>query len=113
MTSPASQVAATLGMSPMREKRARRFPRCCERRIEFTYPERDDQIARRGAKGSCGGSPPAFDQAVYAGRNVVERCFNRLKQFRELATRYAKRAAFREPAPPAHPARRAPREGSW
>jgi transposase len=28
------------------------------------------------------------------GRNVVERCFNRLKQFRGLATRYAKRAAY-------------------
>ncbi|WP_369808912.1 hypothetical protein [Nocardia sp. NRRL S-836] len=27
-------------------------------------------------------------------RNVVERCFNRLKQFRGLATRFAKRAAY-------------------
>jgi hypothetical protein len=26
--------------------------------------------------------------------NVVERCFNRLEQFRALATRYAKRAAY-------------------
>jgi len=25
---------------------------------------------------------------------VVERCFNRLKQFRDLANRYAKRAAY-------------------
>ncbi|GAA1020005.1 hypothetical protein Aple_037370 [Acrocarpospora pleiomorpha] len=31
---------------------------------------------------------------IYAGRNVVERCFNRLKQFRDLATRYAERAAY-------------------
>jgi hypothetical protein len=31
----------------------------------------------------------AFDQAIRAGRNVVERCFNRLKQFRDLATRYS------------------------
>ena len=38
--------------------------------------------------------PPAFDPDRYAGRNVVERCFNRLKQFRDLATRYAKRAAY-------------------
>jgi transposase len=65
-----------------------------ERRIAFTCPERDDQISRRRAKGSRGGRPPAFDQAIYAGRNVVERCFNRLKQFRGLATRYAKRAAY-------------------
>ncbi|WP_369808984.1 transposase family protein [Nocardia sp. NRRL S-836] len=27
-------------------------------------------------------------------RNVVERCFNRLKQFRGLATRFAQRAAY-------------------
>jgi transposase len=65
-----------------------------ERRIAFTCPERDDQISRRRAKGSRGGRPPAFDQVIYAGRNVVERCFNRLKQFRGLATRYAKRAAY-------------------
>ncbi|WP_083889966.1 transposase [Nocardia pneumoniae] len=32
--------------------------------------------------------------SVYKHRNVVERCFNRLKQFRGLATRYAKRAAY-------------------
>jgi len=30
----------------------------------------------------------------YKRRNVVERCFNRLKQFRDLATRYAKRVAY-------------------
>lgn len=62
--------------------------------IGFTSPERDDQIARRHAKGARGGRPPAFDPAIYAGRNVVERCFNRLEQFRDLATRYAKRAAY-------------------
>jgi transposase len=64
------------------------------RGIAFTCPERSDQIAHRKAKGSAGGRPPAFDQAIYAGRNVVERCFARLKHFRSLATRYAKRAAY-------------------
>jgi transposase len=64
------------------------------RRIAFTSPERVDQIARRKAKGSAGGRPPNFASEVYAGRNVVERCFARLKQFRALATRYAKRAAY-------------------
>ena len=64
------------------------------RGIAFTSPERIDQIDRRRAKGSRGGRPPAFDQAVYADRNVVERCFNRFKQFRALATRYAKRVAY-------------------
>ena len=64
------------------------------RGIGFTSPERIDQIERRRAKGSRGGRPPAFDQQLYAERNVVERCFNRLKQFRALATRYAKRVAY-------------------
>ena len=64
------------------------------RRIAFTSPERIDQIERRRAKGSRSGRPPAFDPDIYADRNVVERCFNRLKQFRDLATRYAKRAAY-------------------
>lgn len=65
-----------------------------QRGIAFTSPERADQIVRRASKGSRGGRPPAFNAAVYAGRNVVERCFNRLKQLRGLATRYAKRAAY-------------------
>jgi transposase len=64
------------------------------RGIRFTSPERSDQQARRAAKGSAGGRPPAFDREEYKRRNVVERCFNRLKQFRDLATRYAKRAAY-------------------
>jgi transposase len=59
------------------------------RGIRFTSPEKSDQIARRAAKGSRGGRPPTFDHDIYADRNVVERCFNRLKQFRDLATRYA------------------------
>ncbi|WP_370468963.1 IS5 family transposase [Amycolatopsis sp. YIM 10] len=65
-----------------------------ERRIKATIPERADQIARRKARGSAGGRPPDFDPGLYTLRNVVERCFNRLKQFRGLATRYAKRAAY-------------------
>ena len=39
------------------------------------------------------GRPPAFDRERYRGRTVVERCFNRRKPFRALATPYAKRAA--------------------
>jgi transposase len=64
------------------------------RRIRHTIPERRDQLARRTAKGNAGGRPPDFDRHVYQQRNVVERCFNRLKQNRALATRYAKRAAY-------------------
>jgi transposase len=31
-----------------------------------------------------------IDGAVYALRNLIERCFNKLKQYRRLATRYDK-----------------------
>ncbi|MFC5385548.1 transposase, partial [Aquamicrobium segne] len=34
---------------------------------------------------------PAFDHQLYRKRNVVERFFNKLKQFRAVATRYDKR----------------------
>lgn len=64
------------------------------RRVRFTSPERADQIAVRHAKGSRGGRPPTVDLDRYKQRNVVERRFNRLKQFRDFATRYAKRAAY-------------------
>ncbi len=65
-----------------------------QRGISMVCPERDDQTAHRAATGSRGGRPPAFDTDLYKQRNVVERCFNRLKQFRDLATRYAKRSAY-------------------
>jgi transposase len=65
-----------------------------QRRIIFTCPEKSDQIARRQAKGAAGGRPPDFDAEIYRDRNVIERCFARLKQFRDLATRYAKRLAY-------------------
>jgi len=32
-----------------------------------------------------------FDKSIYCQRNQVERCFNRLKQFRRIATRYEKK----------------------
>jgi transposase len=64
------------------------------RGIALTCPERADQIAQRKTKGTSGGRPPGFDPEIYRGRNVVERCFGRLKQFRGLATRFAKRVAY-------------------
>ena len=69
------------------------YPRCRrllrERQIPHTIPERCDQRAQRAARP---GRPLAFNPIVYARRNVVERCINRLKQWRGLATRYEKRA---------------------
>ncbi len=64
------------------------------RGIRHTIPERSDQKEWRARQGSRGGRPPAFDREAYRQRNVVERCFNRLKQNRALATRYAKRATL-------------------
>ncbi len=60
--------------------------------ITHTIPERADQIANRLRRGRSGGRPPSFDKQLYKRRNVVERCFNRLKQWRGIATRYDKTA---------------------
>ncbi len=60
------------------------------RRIPHTIPERDDVLAARARRGSRGGRPPAFDAERYKDRNQIERAFNRLKQFRAVATRYDK-----------------------
>ena len=62
------------------------------RRITATIPERRDQQANRQRRGSAGGRPPAFDPIAYKRRNIVERCFNRLKHYRAIATRYDKTA---------------------
>lgn len=62
------------------------------KKIPHTIPERSDQIARRKAKGSAGGRPPAFNAEIYKDRNTVERGFGRLKQWRAIATRYDKYA---------------------
>nr|WP_234323394.1 IS5 family transposase [Streptomyces bikiniensis] len=66
--------------------------------IAHTIPERADQVRNRGRRGSRGGRPPAFDRETYKRRNVVERCFNRLKQWRGIATRYDKTAQSYEAA---------------
>lgn len=62
------------------------------RGIAHTIPEPADQIRNRLRRGSRGGRPPAFDRERHKRHNVVERCFNRLKQWRGIATRYDKTA---------------------
>jgi len=64
------------------------------RRIRAVIPERADQQANRQRRGSAGGRPPHFDPVAYRGRNVVERSYNTLKQWRGLATRYDKLAVI-------------------
>ena len=62
------------------------------RGITAVIPEKSDQIAARRRKGSKGGRPPAFDADAYKDRNVVERSFALVKQWRGIATRYDKLA---------------------
>ena len=62
------------------------------RRIEAVISEPRDQQGHRRNRGSGGGRPPRFDAQKYKGRNVVERSFNAVKQWRGLATRYDKLA---------------------
>jgi transposase len=57
------------------------------RGIRTTIPEKADQAAGRRRRGSKGGRPPGFDPDAYRQRNTVERCFNRLKQWRGIAMR--------------------------
>ncbi|MFI6151383.1 IS5 family transposase [Kitasatospora sp. NPDC051170] len=62
------------------------------RGIRAVIPQPADQIANRRRKGRQGGRPPTFDREMYNRRNTVERCINRLKSWRGLATRYEKTA---------------------
>ncbi|MBP2402653.1 transposase [Streptomyces syringium] len=60
-----------------------------QRGIACTIPERADQISGRRRRGE---SLCRLDHEIYRRRNVVERCFNRLEQNKDLATHYDKRA---------------------
>lgn len=51
--------------------------------VAASYSHRTRRAARPGRS-------VAFDRTIYARRNVVERCINRLKQGRGLANSYEK-----------------------
>lgn len=87
---PATRPARVLADKGYSSRAIRGYLR--RRGIAATIPERRDQQNNRARRGSHGGRPPAFDPTAYKRRNVVERCFNRLKQFRAIATRYDKTA---------------------
>ncbi len=69
-----------------------------KRGISHTIPEKRDQQRHRRNRGRDGGRPPRFDREIYRRRNTIERCFNRLKSFRGIATRYDKTATSYEAA---------------
>jgi transposase len=62
------------------------------RQIRAVIPQPSDQIGHRLRRGRRGGRPPGFNSEAYKQRNTVERCINRLKQWRGLATRTDKLA---------------------
>jgi transposase len=66
------------------------------RKIGHTIFERSDQRTNRRRRGRGGGRPCGFDRDTYRARNrarnVVERGWNRLKQWRGITTRYDKTA---------------------
>ncbi|WP_406739579.1 IS5 family transposase [Streptomyces sp. NBC_00853] len=68
------------------------------RGIRAVIPQPSDQVGHRLRRGRAGGRPPGFDAEAYKQRNTVERCINRLKQWRGLAMRTDKLAIAYEGA---------------
>jgi transposase len=62
-----------------------------KRKIKAVIPEKADQAANRKKKGSKGGRPVSHDAELYKERNTVERCINKIRAWRGLATRFDKR----------------------
>lgn len=60
------------------------------RGIKAVIPEKVDQAANRKKRGSRGGRPLRHDPDLYKERNTVERCINRIKEWRGLAFRFDK-----------------------
>ncbi|MFE5940799.1 IS5 family transposase [Streptomyces sp. NPDC056470] len=85
---PRTRPDHVLGDKGYSSRKIRAYPR--KRGIGHAIPARRDQQAHRLRRGRTGGRPPASDRQFYKRRNVVERCFNRLKQYRAIATRYDK-----------------------
>lgn len=87
---PRTTPDALLGDKAYSSKQIRADLAC--RGIRAVIPERIDQQANRKRKGRAGGRTRTLDTETYKRRNVVERSFNLLKQWRGLATRYDKLA---------------------
>lgn len=66
------------------------MPTCADAESRTPSPNAPTRATTVTDGGSRGGRPPGFNRITYRHRNVVERCFGRLKQWRGLATRYDK-----------------------
>ncbi|MFE5034391.1 transposase [Streptomyces sp. NPDC056683] len=69
-----------------------------KRDIAHANPEKTDQRRHRHNRSRRDSRPPGCDREIYRRRNMIERCFNRLKGFRGIATRYGKTATSHEAA---------------
>ncbi len=65
-----------------------------ERGIKAVIPERADQQQHRLRRGAAGGRPVSYDTEQYKDRNVIVRSYEKVKQWRGLATRYDKLAVI-------------------
>jgi len=65
-----------------------------QRGITAVIPERCDQQGHRLRRGSPGGRPVSYNAERYKDRNVIERSYEQLKQWRGIATRYDKLAVI-------------------
>ena len=52
------------------------------RGLKTVIPEPADQQGHRSRRGSAGGRPVGLDSRTYKGRNVIERQYAHLKQWR-------------------------------
>ena len=62
------------------------------RGIKVVTPGKSDQQTHHNNRGSRGGQPVGFNAHEHKKRNVVERAFNKLNDWRGLGTRYDKDA---------------------
>ncbi|MEU9826331.1 transposase [Micromonospora chersina] len=67
-------------------------PTCVDAAAGTPSPNAPTSRPTAAGEAAAAAGPPTLDKQLYKRRNVVERCLNRLKQCRSVATRYDKTA---------------------